>query len=910
MKRMLIGCWLLALCGSGAAAEFPYGAELTGRYTIRATQVDSLTEPVEATVESGGMPLSDTVARLYATVTDFSVAGGEVWDEGTNAIGNVQAALAIKLEGADLVWMGYTDGAWVPLAGIEPEEGSWEVRVDIDYSPRPGGELIRYCVRHPGANNYTLLKRADGATWMPLGTVRKQAEQKLEGVRLYGFGEVSAVSASTGARPALDEVAVAKSCGSSGDGLVLTVSPADTWCLDEVSVTLTDGVSGNAHELTAQISDGGRVTLDFSQWVEFGSSYTYVTKTSGSRRGNDYLFESQPTEVLVGNRTDWFSYQDGSFVNARTAKIYIDSENRFYAKEHKLTNLGQVIPSTAAPVETMCVTIDAQLSVSGAVAEANLPTLTLTEGTQGALTVVRYRADGARAWACRQADGSWRRLKGALATNGLHSVRMTVDYRAARRCVSYSVDQGAGYALLEDEDGNTAFSLPADSAVMTEAELLGGSVGLLDVACLVAPTAQWTGAAGDGNWWNASNWSPAEVPSGATVRFLDDATLVGSVDFGAGGLSVEVADGKTVVFTDSVTGSGPLIKSGSGRLVLRAPNNPVGTLQIKDGELDLLETIGPEGMTVVVDGPNACLRLLTGTLLPKSARIEMRNGGQIYVNKAIRQWVASLSVDDVEKGWGVYSTEMLPTVILGEGALCVGSNRGLIFVVGGETITPKGQKLLLAGDSTLDCYGGDESTYGSWGWNTRKFLRNRNEILDYAKSGASTRSFLNGTTDDPVRRWDILTEDIEPGDYVYMAFGHNDMGSKPEKHQEIDEYQDALRQMVADVRNKGGVPVIGTPICRNIWLNGDVYDQPTSKNLQLGYYADAAKAVAQEQGVDCIDMFNLTREEYRRVGEGVIDNYFVAGDNVHPAPLGARRLAALFLDEIKRNNHPIAGLYK
>ena len=161
-----------------------------------------------------------------------------------------------------------------------------------------------------------------------------------------------------------------------------------------------------------------------------------------------------------------------------------------------------------------------------------------------------------------------------------------------------------------------------------------------------------------------------------------------------------------------------------------------------------------------------------------------------------------------------------------------------------------------------------------------------------------------------MRRWDILTEDIEPGDYVYMAFGHNDMGSKPEKHQEIDEYQDALRQMVADVRNKGGVPVIGTPICRNIWLNGDVYDQPTSKNLQLGYYADAAKAVAQEQGVDCIDMFNLTREEYRRVGEGVIDNYFVAGDSVHPAPLGARRLAALFLDEIKKNSHPIAELYK
>lgn len=908
MKRMLIGCWLLALCGSGAAAEFPYGAELTRRYGIKATQVDSLTEPVEATVESGGMPLSDTVARLYATVADFSVAGGEAWDEGTNAIGNVQAALAIKLEGADLVWMGYSGGAWVPLKGITPEEGSWEVRVDIDYSPRPGGELIRYCVRHPGANNYTLLKRADGATWLPLGTVRKQVEQKLEGVRLYGFGEVSAVSASTGARPASGEVAVAKNCGSTGDGLVLTVSPADTWCLDEVSVTLTDGVSGNAHELTAQISDGGRVTLDFSQWVEFGSSYTYVTKTSGSRRGNDYLFESQPTEVLVGNRTDWFSYQDGSFVNARTVKIYIDSEKRFYAKEHKLSELGQVIPSTAAPVETMCVTIDAQLSVSGAVAEASLPTL-MTDGTQGALTVVRYRADGARAWACRQADGSWRRLKGALATNGLHSVRMTVDYRAARRCVSYSVDQGAGYALLEDEDGNTAFSLPADSAVMTEAELLGGSVGLLDVACLVAPTAQWTGAAGDGDWWNAANWSPAEVPAGGMVRFTDDATLVGSVDFGAGGLSVDVADGKTVVFADSVTGTGSLIKSGQGRLVLRASNAPVGMLQVKDGALDLLAAIGSEGLTVVVDGSNAWLRLLTGALLPESATLDIRNGGRVYVNKAIKQTLVGLVIDGVARSRGVYSAANT-TALFGEGRIKVGAARGLVLVISARS--DGSHRLLLAGDSTLDCHGGDESTYGSWGWNTKKYLKDGNEILDYAKSGASTRSFLNGTTDDPVRRWDILTANIESGDYVYMAFGHNDMGSKPEKHQEIDEYQDALRQMVADVREKGGVPVIGTPICRNIWLEGDVYDQPTNKNppKKLEDYADAAKAVAQEQGVDCIDMFNLTRDEYRRVGEGVIDNYFVAGDSVHPAPLGARRLAALFLDEIKRNNHPIAGLYK
>ena len=81
--------------------------------------------------------------------------------------------------------------------------------------------------------------------------------------------------------------------------------------------------------------------------------------------------------------------------------------------------------------------------------------------------------------------------------------------------------------------------------------------------------------------------------------------------------------------------------------------------------------------------------------------------------------------------------------------------------------------LFFAGDSTLDdagySLGGHvRAPYYSWGTQLQKSMKSDCRVANYARSGASTKSFVKSGM------WAKLIVGVKPGDFVAIQFGHND----------------------------------------------------------------------------------------------------------------------------------------
>lgn len=106
-----------------------------------------------------------------------------------------------------------------------------------------------------------------------------------------------------------------------------------------------------------------------------------------------------------------------------------------------------------------------------------------------------------------------------------------------------------------------------------------------------------------------------------------------------------------------------------------------------------------------------------------------------------------------------------------------------------QTVKPKEKKTIyLAGDSTVQGYADDQYIAG-WGQYLDLFLEDNITVVNCAKGGRSSRSFINEG-----RLWDIdnssfnftfsenngnsIEDVIKEGDYLFIQFGHNDDNTK------------------------------------------------------------------------------------------------------------------------------------
>ena len=221
--------------------------------------------------------------------------------------------------------------------------------------------------------------------------------------------------------------------------------------------------------------------------------------------------------------------------------------------------------------------------------------------------------------------------------------------------------------------------------------------------------------------------------------------------------------------------------------------------------------------------------------------------------------------------------------------------RKVLFLVAVWIMASSFTTVHLMGDSTMAekdlPKAGQER---GWGMMLQNFLDPAQvKVVNYAQNGRSTRSFID------LGLWDKVYAAVQPGDYVFIQFGHNDAKeSDPARYAAAwGAYQDNLRRFVDGVREKGGTPVLLTPVARRWFKDGRL-----DRNCHTDYPA-AMKAVAAEKDVTLLDVTTPTLDWIEGLGDEASKAYFMIStgkdDNTHLVPCGARKVTEIVCGLIK-----------
>lgn len=200
------------------------------------------------------------------------------------------------------------------------------------------------------------------------------------------------------------------------------------------------------------------------------------------------------------------------------------------------------------------------------------------------------------------------------------------------------------------------------------------------------------------------------------------------------------------------------------------------------------------------------------------------------------------------------------------------------------------RQLFLVGDSTVCDQPGDP--YSGWGQQLPQYLRKGVSVANYADSGESTVSYLSNP-----QLWATVQPQIRRGDLVLIQLAHND------KTTDEVTYRANLETLVAGVRDKGGRPVLVTPIVRR-WFNTDGTLNNNTALLVNGLGVDhpaVIRAVAAAEKVPLIDLTAKTKALVESLGvEGskALYLYNEKRDNTHTSVHGATVYAGLVRDEL------------
>ncbi|RZK36749.1 MAG: rhamnogalacturonan acetylesterase [Hymenobacter sp.] len=213
---------------------------------------------------------------------------------------------------------------------------------------------------------------------------------------------------------------------------------------------------------------------------------------------------------------------------------------------------------------------------------------------------------------------------------------------------------------------------------------------------------------------------------------------------------------------------------------------------------------------------------------------------------------------------------------------------------------PHKTKIYLIGDSTMAQKVRTTFPETGWGMPLGTFFDTTVVVDNRAQNGRSTRTFL------AENRWQPVVDALQPGDYVFIQFGHNDEAQNyPDRYTAPEDYRRNLIKFVTETRSRRGLPVLLTPVTRR------KFDKAGKIQETHVLYSAATVAVAKEYKVPLVDLDRLSRELLQQFGaenskylflqleSGDHPNYPLGrNDNTHFSELGARKMAQLVINDL------------
>lgn len=233
----------------------------------------------------------------------------------------------------------------------------------------------------------------------------------------------------------------------------------------------------------------------------------------------------------------------------------------------------------------------------------------------------------------------------------------------------------------------------------------------------------------------------------------------------------------------------------------------------------------------------------------------------------------------------------------------------------------KGKPVVFTtGDSTMKNNDNDEN--GMWGWGAvanTVFDENKCTVINAGRAGRSTRTFLYEGL------WDNVYNSLEPGDFVLIQFGHNDIGGIDRdkergviassadtchvyrlqsngQYKVIYSFGWYLKKFIQDVREKGATPILLSLTPRNEWPGGKIERRNDS-------YGKWYREVVAETGVEFVDVHNITADALDKIGREGAKEYY-NNDHTHTSKKGALLNAQSVAKGLKANKSPLAKYLK
>ncbi|MGE0406786.1 MAG: rhamnogalacturonan acetylesterase [Candidatus Korobacteraceae bacterium] len=218
-------------------------------------------------------------------------------------------------------------------------------------------------------------------------------------------------------------------------------------------------------------------------------------------------------------------------------------------------------------------------------------------------------------------------------------------------------------------------------------------------------------------------------------------------------------------------------------------------------------------------------------------------------------------------------------------------------------VDPRLPTIFVIGDSTAN-----NANHRGWGDPFADYFdAAKINVINRARAGRSSRTFLTEGL------WERVRNDLKPGDFVLIQFGHNDggppdqgraRGSLPglgeeskefilpnENHEVVHTFGWYMRKFIAETKAQGAVPIVLSLTVRNIWQDGKV-------ERGSGNFSRWSSEIAEATGIQFVDLTNAIADQYEKMGQEKVKEFFPQ-DHTHTTPAAAELNASLVVAGLK-----------